>query len=201
MKRMVARKSLVPSQPFRVCLRRPSARDEPVFIDAALASRRLHGAWVSAPSTSATFRHYLARFGKPARSSAHVGYLAVRIDDDGLVGVVNFSEIVRGLFQSAYLGYYAFAPHAGRGYMAEAVALALDRAYGEIDLHRVEVNVQPTNRRSLALVERVGFEREGFSRRYVNIAGRWRDHVRFAMLAEDWPRTRRALLRSWRERS
>ena len=197
---MVARTSTTPADPFRVYLRRPTARDTETFIASVSASRRLHGAWVSAPSTRAAYRGYLARFGRPVRTAQHVGYLALRSEDDALVGVLNFSEIVRGLFQSAYLGYYAFAPHAGRGYMAEAIALALDRAYGELALHRVEVNVQPTNRRSLALVERVGFEREGFSRRYVRIGERWRDHVRFAMLAEDWPRARRALVKATRIR-
>jgi len=106
--------------------------------------------------------------------------------------VLSFSEIVRGAFKSAYLGYYAFAPLAGHGYMTEGLALALDLAWRRLKLHRVEVNVQPTNRRSLALVARLGFTREGFSRRYVKIGGRWRDHVRYAMLAEDWATLRRA---------
>jgi ribosomal-protein-alanine N-acetyltransferase len=154
---------------------------------------------VSAPDTRAAFRRYIERFGGSARTSQHVGYVAVRDDDGALVGVFNFSEIVRGAFESAYLGYYAFAPHAGRGYGTEALALALDRAFGELALHRVEVNVQPGNRGSLALVERLGFEREGYSRRYVRVAGRWRDHVRFAMLSEDWPRRRRALVATLRK--
>jgi ribosomal-protein-alanine N-acetyltransferase len=98
---------------------------------------------------------------------------------------------VRGLFNSAYVGYYALAPNAGQGLMADGFALALDTAFRVLKLHRVEANVQPTNERSLALVERVGFTREGYSRRYVKIAGRWRDHVRFAMLAEDWRLLRR----------
>ena len=70
------------------------------------------------------------------------------------------------------------------------MALALDIAFVRLKLHRVEVNIQPTNTRSLGLAERVGFTREGFSRRYVKIAGRWRDHVRLAMLAEDWRKLR-----------
>ena len=119
-------------------------------------------------------------------SATHVGLLVCRSGDDAIVGVFNIGEIVRGLFQSAYIGYYAFAPHAGVGYMSEGLELALVFAFRVLKLHRVEANVQPTNRRSLALVRRAGFGREGFSRRYVRIAGRWRDHVRLALLVEDW---------------
>ena len=111
-----------------------------------------------------------------------------------MAGVLNLSEIVRGAFESAYLGYYALAPHAAAGYMTEAMVLVLDTAFDELGLHRVEANVQPVNARSLALVRRTGFSREGFSRRYVKVGGRWRDHVRFAMLAEDWPGKRRRVV-------
>ena len=114
----------------------------------------------------------------------------MRRDDDALVGAYNFSEIIHGAFHSAYLGYYAFEPLAARGYMAEGLRLALYVAYRRLRLHRIEVNVQPTNLRSVKLVEGVGFTCEGYSRRYVKIAGRWRDHVRYAMLAEDWRASR-----------
>jgi ribosomal-protein-alanine N-acetyltransferase len=173
----------------RVHLRPPRASDRPAFLRAARASRRLHGTWARAPATPSQFASFVARFG--GRLPSHAGFLVVRSVDGALAGVFNFSEIVRGLFQSAYLGYYAFAPLAGDGYMTEGIGLALDVAFKKLALHRVEVNVQPTNRRSLALVERTGFTREGFSRRYVKIGGRWRDHVRFAMLAEDWARLRK----------
>ncbi len=177
----------MPTRPaVRVALRPPTAADAPVFLAAVKASRRLHGQWVQAPSTPAQFRAYLKRYAGRGSAATHTGLLAVRKDDGALVGVFNFSNIVRGPFRSAYLGYYAFAPQAGQGYMTEAFALALDLAYAKLGLHRVEANVQPTNRRSIALVARVGFAREGCSRRYIKIAGRWRDHVRYAMLAEDW---------------
>lgn len=191
---MVTRTKKRPASPFRIYLRRPTARDADRFLSAVHASRRLHGAWVSAPSTRVAFRNYLARFGRPLRGAQHVGYIAATVEDDALVGVLNLSEIVRGAFESAYLGYYAFAPFEGRGYMTEALALLLDAAYRDVGLHRVEVNIQPSNVRSLALVERVGFAREGYSRRYVKIAGRWRDHIRFAMIAEDWRASRRPLV-------
>ncbi|MEP6678086.1 MAG: GNAT family N-acetyltransferase [Betaproteobacteria bacterium] len=173
----------------RVHLRPPRASDQAAFLRAASASRRLHGAWAKAPSSPSHFATFVSRYG--GREPSHAGFLVVRNDDAALAGVLSFSEIVRGLFQSAYLGYYGFEPFAGDGYMTEGLALALDVGFRRLRLHRVEANVQPTNGRSLALVARVGFTREGFSRRYVKISGRWRDHVRFAMLAEDWAVLRR----------
>lgn len=179
---------------FRVRLVRPATTGAGAFVAAVTASRRLHATWVSAPATRAAYDRYVARFGKPLRSATHAGFVAVRVGDKAPVGVLNLSEIVRGAFQSAYLGYYAFAPFAGKGFMSEALALVLDAAYRDLGLHRIEVNVQPGNTRSIRLIERAGFTREGYSRRYVKIGGRWRDHVRFAMLAEDWPAARRGLL-------
>jgi ribosomal-protein-alanine N-acetyltransferase len=160
------------------------------FIAAAQASRRLHGAWVHPPLTAARFNAYADRYGersfRRAATSSHVGFLVCRGEDHALAGVFNFSEIVRGAFHSAYLGYYAFVPHAGGGCMSDGLALALDFAFRTLKLHRIEVNAQPENARSLALVRRAGFTPEGYSRRYLKIAGRWRDHVRLALLAEDW---------------
>jgi ribosomal-protein-alanine N-acetyltransferase len=100
--------------------------------------------------------------------------------------VVNLSEIVRGSFQSAYLGFYAFAPHHGHGYMSEGLSLVIADAFKRGGLHRLEANIQPTNGRSIALVNRLGFRLEGYSRRYLKISGRWRDHERWAITIDDW---------------
>ena len=175
----------------RVYLRPPRLSDAAAFLAATRASRTLHGAWTRPPETRAGFDAFVRRFAQPSEDTANAGFLVLRREDDALVGVFNFSEIVRGAFRSTYLGYFGFAPHAGRGYMIEGMALALDVAFRRLKLHRVEVNIQPTNARSLALAQRIGFTREGYSRRYVKIAGRWRDHIRFAMLAEEWRALRR----------
>ena len=174
----------------RVHLRPPQRADQKSFIAQARASRTLHSGWVQAPETPATYASYVERYSVITVTARHAGFLVVRNGDDALAGVINLTEIVRGAFHSAYVGYYAFAPLAGGGYMTEGFTLALDFAFRRLKLHRVEANVQPANRRSLALVERLGFDKEGYSRRYVKIAGRWRDHVRFAMLAEDWTKRR-----------
>jgi ribosomal-protein-alanine N-acetyltransferase len=183
---------------FRVYLRAPLPSDAARFLAAVKASRGLHGAWVQPPSTAARFAAFVHRCGaargRDAATATHVGFVVCRCEDDAIVGVFNIGEIVRGLFKSAYLGYYALAPHAGEGYMTEGLELVLRVAFRRLKLHRVEANVQPGNRRSLALVRRAGFMREGYSRRYVRIAGRWRDHVRMALLVEDW-RARRAQTR------
>ena len=175
---------------FSVYLRPPRSADTRAFLAAVQASRKLHGAWVQPPATKAGFAQFVRRFGafssRDPLTATHVGFLVCRCDDDALVGVFNLSEIVHGVFQSAYLGYYAFSPHAGAGYMAEGLELTLDFAFRALKLHRVEANIQPANQRSLALARDAGFVREGFSRRYVRIAGRWRDHVRMAILVEDW---------------
>ena len=176
-----------------VYLRPPRLSDAGAFKAAVRESQSLHRGWTSAPRTSAAYAKFVKRYATRGARRVHAGFLVFRSADHALVGVYNFSEIVHGAFQSAYLGYFAFAPLAGQGLMSEGLALALDIAYRKIGLHRVEVNIQPNNARSLALATRLGFTRECYSRRYVKIGGRWRDHVRFAMLSEDWRVLRRKL--------
>ena len=166
----------------RVYIRAPRAADRAEFIALTHASRRLHRGLVSPPEDDAAFDSYLERCARPNFE----GLLVCRSEDGRVVGVFNLSEIVRGNFQSAYLGYYAGEPYAGRGYMTEALGLVLAHAFETLKLHRVEANIQPDNVASIALVRRAGFTREGFSRRYLKISGRWRDHERYALLAEDW---------------
>ena len=192
---MPTRRSAPTLQGTRVVLRPPRRSDAAAFLAQAAKSRSLHRGLVHPPLTPAAYALYLERHRVTRDTPSNVAFLVVRRDDRTLAGVVNFSEIVRGVFQSAYVGYYAFAGMTGAAYMTEALALALDYAFRHEGLHRIEANVQPGNARSLALVERIGFVREGYSRRYVKIAGRWRDHVRFAMLAEDWKARRLELVR------
>ena len=168
----------------RTFLRRPRHDDAPEFIQLARASRRLHRSFARPPDTAASFGAWLARADQP---SVQI-HLLCRHEDDAITGVLNLTEIVRGPLQSANLGYYVFAPHAGRGYMREGVELILVRAFVGLRLHRVEASVQPGNTASLRLVLAAGFRCEGYAPRLVYIAGRWRDHVRFAIDLETWRR-------------
>lgn len=101
-----------------------------------------------------------------------------------IVGGVNINNIVRGTLQSGTLGYTAYASTTGHGYMAEGLGLLIQHAFGELGLHRLEANIQPDNTQSLALVKRLGFEREGYSTAFQFINGEWRDHERWAITAE-----------------
>jgi ribosomal-protein-alanine N-acetyltransferase len=130
------------------------------------------------------FRAYLRRARRPDVRAC----LVCRREDGAIAGVVNVTQIFLGSFRSAYLGYYALAPFAGQGYLHEGLALVLRHAFGALGLHRVEANVQPGNLASRRLVRRLGFRREGLSRRYLKIGGRWRDHERWALTAEERPR-------------
>lgn len=155
-------------------------RDE--FLRLTADSRALHRPWVHPPATRRDFDELMAR----CAGDDFVSLLACRRSDGRIAGVFNLSQIFRGAFQNAFLGYYASQRFAGQGHMREAMQLVLHHAFDVLGLHRVEANIQPGNTASLALVRRSGFRREGFSPRYLRIGGEWRDHERWAILSEEW---------------
>ena len=168
---------------LRVGLRATQASDVAELAALARASRALHHPWVSPPKGRAGVQTWLAKRDADRQRS----YLVCLREGGQIAGVVNLNEIVRAAFRSAYLGYYAHGAHAGRGYMREGLALVITHAFCRLHLHRLEANVQPGNAASLALVAGLGFRREGYSPRYLEVDGVWRDHERWAVLAEDWP--------------
>jgi [ribosomal protein S5]-alanine N-acetyltransferase len=165
----------------RVRLAEPVPGDRSEFLDLVDASVDLHRPWTYPPADAASFRRLIER----NRADNFYALLAKRTVDDAIVGLFEFSEVVRGSFQNAYLGYWVGEPYARQGYMREGMQLALRFAFSELKLHRVEANIQPANKPSLALAKRTGFRREGFSPRYLKIGGRWRDHERWAVLSDD----------------
>ena len=175
------------TRPARVVVRAPAARDREPFLAMVRESRSHHRPWVKPPSTPKAFAAYLQR----SRRDDFRGFLVCRREDGAIAGVFNLSQIFRGGFQNAYLGYYGAAATAGRGYMTEGMRLVLAEAFRGMKLHRVEANIQPGNRDSIRLARRCGFRREGFSPRYLKVAGRWRDHERWAITAEDFRGGRR----------
>jgi ribosomal-protein-alanine N-acetyltransferase len=165
-----------------VYLRPPAAQDRDEFISLMRASRSFHRPWATAPTDEERFAAYLA----DSRRADFEAMLLCREDDLAILGFFNLSQIVRRSLQSAYLGYAVGKPYAGQGYMRAGVRLVLRYGFTDLKLHRIEANIQPGNHASIALARGAGFHREGFSPRYLKIAGRWRDHERWAMLADDW---------------
>jgi [ribosomal protein S5]-alanine N-acetyltransferase len=119
------------------------------------------------------------------------GFLICRRADGVIVGSMGLFNIVRLNAKTAFVGYSIGAPHMRQGYATEALQLILKFAFKKLRLHRVEASIQPHNAPSIAVVKRAGFSCEGCSRRLVKIGGRWRDHERWAILAEDWRGRRR----------
>ena len=169
-----------PGRAARILLRSPTADDATAFVAAVRASGRLHRPWVDPPGTRAAFLDYLQRMDAPGQHA----FLVCRLDDGALVGVVNLTNVVLGAFRSGYLGYYAFSGHERQGLMREGLQAVVRHAFRTLKLRRVEANIQPANAASIALVRACGFAREGLSPRYLKIAGRWRDHERWALLAD-----------------
>jgi ribosomal-protein-alanine N-acetyltransferase len=163
-----------------VTLSRVLPTDRAELIRANQDSRAHHLPWVEPFTDDAGFDAWFAR----SLIGPNVGLVAREIVSARIVGIVNISDIVLGAFHSAYLGYYGMAWCAGRGLMTQAVGLAVRHAFDTLGLHRVEANIQPGNTRSISLVRRLGFSREGFSPSYLRIGGEWRDHERWARLAD-----------------
>lgn len=165
----------------RVVLRSIDYADREPFLDMVRESRELHRPWAYPPQRPDQFDELVAR----CSHGDSLCLLACDRETGAIAGVFTISQIVRGSLQSAFLGYYASAAFAGRGYMREALTLVLDFAFGPLALHRLEANIQPANAASIALATRAGFRLEGFSPRYLLIGGQWRDHERYAITADE----------------
>ncbi|MCM2386929.1 GNAT family N-acetyltransferase [Streptomyces albipurpureus] len=188
----------------RVGVRPFTQEDGEEFTAAARASVGHHRPWLFPPLTVeayATYARHLiddpARVGllvcaREPSPGSEAGPGAARQREPGraspsargpdrIAGFININNIVRGSFRCGALGYGAFAHASGRGLLREALDLVLRYAFGPLDLHRLEANVQPGNLASLALIRGAGFRLEGYSPDFLHIDGAWRDHERWAI--------------------
>jgi len=106
-----------------------------------------------------------------------VHFAVLTADASQMIGACNYTVITRGAFQACYLGYHIDEAHEGQGLMHEALEAGIRYMFEAQQLHRIMANHVPANERSAQLLERLGFEREGYAKAYLNIAGRWQDHV------------------------
>ncbi|NAZ35599.1 GNAT family N-acetyltransferase [Rubellimicrobium sp. CFH 75288] len=135
-----------------------------------------------------TRRAFTARVYWAQRSVAQgtaLPLFLLRREDGALLGAITLDNIRRGPAQSATTGYWIGEPYARQGYMREAVEAVVRHAFGPLDLSRIEAGCLPENTASRRLLERTGYKYEGVAQAYLQINGRWRNHVLYANLRHD----------------
>jgi ribosomal-protein-alanine N-acetyltransferase len=146
--------------------------------------------WEPSAETAWSQRHTPTAYRAMRRAAARRARVGMSLPfalryEGRLAGQVTVDNIVRGALRSGHLGYWVDSAVAGRGVTSLAVALVCDHAFGPVGLHRLQADIRPENGRSRRLVERLGFRQEGLLRGYLDIDGAWRDHLAYALLAED----------------
>jgi RimJ/RimL family protein N-acetyltransferase len=166
----------------RVNITIPLISDMKTFLHKVNASKLFHRQWVNPPASQEEYENYILRISQENQC----GYF-LRLHATGeIIGVININEIVKGCFQSAYLGYYLFSTYSEKGLMKEGLHLVIQHAFTKLGLHRLEANIQPDNTSSVKLIQSLGFRHEGFSPKYLRINERWCDHERFAITKEEY---------------
>jgi ribosomal-protein-alanine N-acetyltransferase len=141
--------------------------------------------WPSDDLTRGAFRRRLKRYAEDARSDLAYAFLIFRSDDNALVGGLTLANIRRGVAQAGSIGYWIGAPFARKGYMTAAMRALVPFCFGSLRLHRLEAACIPANSASVSLLEKTGFQREGYARSYLCINGVWQDHLLYARLKDD----------------
>ncbi len=143
--------------------------------------------WPLDDLTRASFRYRVRRHAEEMARDESYSFFIFRDQDDVLLGGLSLGHVRRGVSQAATLGYWMGEPYAGQGYMSRAVRAAIGYAFEKQGLHRIEAACLPNNEPSKILLQRVGFQQEGYARSYLSINGQWRDHLLFALLDSDPP--------------
>jgi [ribosomal protein S5]-alanine N-acetyltransferase len=172
-----------------VSLRPPQSGDYGVWADLRAASRAFltpwEPTWPADDLTRGAFRRRLKRYAEDQRSDLAYAFLIFRSEDQALVGGLTLANIRRGVAQAGSIGYWTGAPFARRGYMTAAVRALIPFCFGTLRLHRLEAACIPGNAASVRLLEKTGFQREGYARDYLCINGTWQDHLLYGRLKDD----------------
>ncbi len=141
--------------------------------------------WASDELTKGAFRRRLKRYARETRHDTAYAFLVFRDEDDALIGGCTLSNVRRGVTQCCALGYWVGERFARQGYMHAAVRALVPFIFKTLGLHRIEAACLPSNEPSKMLLAKTGFRQEGIAKRYLLINGEWRDHVQFALLADE----------------
>ncbi len=171
-------------------IRRLATRDAPAMLDLRVRNRAFFKPYEPLRDASFFTRHGQAAaladdVARWERGDSYAFAILDRARGDALAGWITIANVVRGAWQNATLGYAVDEAANGRGLATDAVGLAVRFAFRDAGLHRVQAAVLPANARSVRVLEKNGFRREGHARRYLQIAGVWADHDLFAITRED----------------
>jgi len=173
-----------------VVLRPPQMSDAAEWVALRAASRDFlapwEPTWPADDLTRASFRRRIKRYSEEQRSDLAYPFFIFRKSDNALIGGLTLANVRRGCAQAGSLGYWLGQAYARRGHMTAAVRAVLPFAFETLRLHRVEAACIPGNTASIRLLEKTGFQREGFARQYLCINGIWQDHLLFGLLHEDF---------------
>lgn len=138
------------------------------------------------PATDAeAFRARCGAWERQRHFDTAYGY-GMFLHEGAFIGEVSLGSVQRGPFQSAFVGYWVDAEHAGQGYVPEGVAVILRYGFEELGLHRIEAAIVPRNAASRRVMDKLGLREEGLAERFLQIRGVWEDHVRYAITIEEW---------------
>jgi ribosomal-protein-alanine N-acetyltransferase len=172
-----------------VYLRYPRMADYPQWSRLRSESRAFLSPWEPLWSadelTKSAYRRRLKRYSKETRLDTAYAFFVFRKADDALLGGCTLSNVRRGVTQCCALGYWVGERFARQGFMYEAVRALQPFVFQTLGLHRIEAACLPSNEPSRNLLTKAGFRQEGLALRYLQINGEWRDHVLFALLADE----------------
>ena len=143
--------------------------------------------WATDELSKGAFRRRLKRYQRETRQDTAYAFFVFRSRDDALLGGCTLSNVRRGVTQSCALGYWVGERFARQGFMFDAVRALIPFIFSTLGLHRIEAACLPANQPSRNLLTKAGFREEGLARRYLLINGDWKDHVLFALLADEAP--------------
>jgi ribosomal-protein-alanine N-acetyltransferase len=178
----------------RVILRQPQMSDHSEWATLRQKSREFlepwEPVWPADDLTRAAFRRRLKRYAEDQRSDLAYSFFIFRKIDGVLVGGITLSNVRRGVAQAGSIGYWMGEPHARQGMMSKALRALIPFGFGTLRLHRLEAACITTNVASIRLLEKSGFQREGYARQYLCINGMWQDHLLYARIKDDPPHLR-----------
>lgn len=141
--------------------------------------------WPADDLTKLSFRRRIRRYQREIRNGTGYPFFVFSPDGETLLGGLTLSQVQRGVTQSTILGYWMGAAHAGKGFMSAGVRAVVGFAFDTLHLNRLEAACLPHNNASIRLLEKVGFQREGYARKYLCIDGRWQDHLLYGFIRDD----------------